>query len=178
MYNNPAAFPPNPEDGQIAVWREAEGAWVAENIPTPSGSVSLDTEVLDALISVEVVGPQTFEGMAGMNVGFNDITSQEKFNCLLVVNSGNNNGFAVGIRVTYSTDGETWLEVPGASLVDVDSTINRAHLTVLGQLTGITSNELDFRAEWTAFGDSGTWTIDGSSGGEGSQGACLQVIRS
>jgi hypothetical protein len=125
--------------------------------------------ILDAEQSTIVTGPATFLPIPGLLVSVSNPDSADVV-AELVVNSAGNNGFAIGLRIAYSVDGVVWEPLPGASLLDTDSSINRSHLVVMGKLEGVGGpTPVQFRAEWTAFGDSGTWTIPANENGS----ACI-----
>jgi len=140
----------------------ARGRWIKFS-PGGAGGSSVLSETLTGPISVEVLGPApAFEAMSAdldltLATGFTFLT------VLLTVNSSSNSGFAVGLRVTYSLDGAIWTPLPGASLLDTDSIVSRAHLSVMGTIEE--PDAIRVRGEWTAYGDSGTWTIPADENG-------------
>jgi hypothetical protein len=126
--------------------------------------------VLVTPASIDVLGPAPdFQPISAELVVALVNTSAVPIVAELVVNTANNNAFGIGLRITFSTNGVLWTPLPGASLVDVDSAINRTHLVVMGAVSAV--GNVQFRAEWTAFGDTGTWEILATESGS----ACLSA---
>lgn len=127
------------------------GRWI-EYGAGGGGGTNVLSVTLDEAVTIEVVTP--FEQLGNLELelaaGFETVTA------LLVVNSGSNDSFGIGLRITYSTDQMIWTPLPGASLIDNNSLSSRNHLSVMGTLTGAAGF---VRAEWSATGDEGDWTI-------------------
>lgn len=159
----------------VPVFNTSTREYEPKTLPSGGGGASVESATLDSAASVPVTGPISFVAIdPSLQVSIEALAG-DVFTAQLVINTSSNISFAVGLRITYSDDGGmSWNAVPGASLLDEDTSINRMHLSVLGQfIPGTDIPALLFRAEWTAYGDSGTWACPGDQNGS----ATLMVTR-